>query len=284
MYVWSRYLLICSAAFFCGAIFAQEGMKEENEFRNYSESCPEHVKKFYYLNHTKQTFDFANRKKQEYSSLHKGKKSIWEVIELLDCLVDESDPDVDLPQSYHAYQTAEALRKDGHPRWLILTGFIHDLGKMLAFYGEPQWAVVGDTFPLGCPFSDKIVFHEYFKENPDFFITEFQKETNGIYKEGCGFDNLVMSFGHDEYLYQVVKNYLPEEASYIIRYHSFYAAHRQGAYSQFMDDKDRAMIDWLKVFSHYDLYSKNNEPIDVQSLRGYYQDLVKEFFPEDVAW
>lgn len=43
----------------------------------------------------------------------------------------------------HALQSAEAARKDGQPRWMILTALIHDLGKLLFFHGEPQWAVVG---------------------------------------------------------------------------------------------------------------------------------------------
>jgi len=50
----------------------------------------------------------------------------------------------------HLLQTAEAIRRDGHPRWFILTGLIHDLGKILCLWGEPQWAVVGDTNPGAC--------------------------------------------------------------------------------------------------------------------------------------
>src|SRR2546422_6255074 len=42
----------------------------------------------------------------------------------------------------------------------VLTGLIHDLGKVLCLFGEPQWAVVGDTFPVGCAHSDTIVFPE----------------------------------------------------------------------------------------------------------------------------
>jgi len=45
---------------------------------------------------------------------------------------------------------------------MVLAGFIHDPGKVLCLYGEPQLAVVGDTFPVGCAWSDKIVFPEYF--------------------------------------------------------------------------------------------------------------------------
>lgn len=53
------------------------------------------------------------------------------------------------------------------PDWLQLTGLIHDVGKLLALWGEPQWAAVGDTFPVGCAFSEKCVFHSFFEKNPD---------------------------------------------------------------------------------------------------------------------
>ena len=80
---------------------------------------------------------------------------IWEAMEFLNTLVDDSDPDTDLTQIEHLMQTAEAIRADGHPRWFILTGLIHDLGKILCLFGEPQWAVVGDTFPVGCRYSEQ---------------------------------------------------------------------------------------------------------------------------------
>ena len=36
--------------------------------------------------------------------------SIWDIINKLDEIVDESDPDTDLPQIIHCYQTAESIR------------------------------------------------------------------------------------------------------------------------------------------------------------------------------
>ena len=50
-------------------------------------------------------------------------------------MVDESDPDIDLPNSVHAFQTAERIRAE-HPdkEWFQLTGLIHDLGKVIFFY------------------------------------------------------------------------------------------------------------------------------------------------------
>src|ERR1700710_98401 len=141
-------------------------------------------------------------KEKEYFGLNKGQKSIWEAAEFLNTLVDDSDPDTDLTQIEHLLQTSEAMRRDGHPRWMVLTGFIHDLGKMLCFYDKPQWAVVGDTFPVGCAWSDKIVYPEFFNANPDRDRRELQTE-NGIYESGCGLRNVHMSWGHDEYLYRV---------------------------------------------------------------------------------
>lgn len=38
----------------------------------------------------------------------------------------------------------------------------------MVFYGEPQWAVVGDTFPVGCAWGDSIVYRKTsFLDNPD---------------------------------------------------------------------------------------------------------------------
>lgn len=84
---------------------------------------------------------------------------IWEAMELLNKLVDASDPDTDATQIEHLLQTAEAMRKDGKPEWMQVTGLVHDLGKLLYFFGsDGQWDVVGDTFVVGCAFpTDKIV-------------------------------------------------------------------------------------------------------------------------------
>jgi inositol oxygenase len=165
----------------------------------------------------------------------------------------------------------------------VLAGFIHDLGKLLCLYGEPQWAVVGDTFPVGCAYSDKIVFPEFFRDNPDSRTPGYQSKL-GIYSEGCGLDNVDLSWGHDEYLYHVVKDHLPEPALYMIRYHSFYPGHREGAYDYLLNDHDREMFHWVRKFNPYDLYSKGSERPKLEELRPYYTDLISEYFPNKIAW
>ena len=140
--------------------------KNEDEFRNYDAQADPGVAEFYRLNHTYQTYAYVLEKESQYFVLNKGEKSIWEAAEFLNTLVDDSDPDTDLTQIEHLLQTSEAIRRDGHPRWFVLTGFIHDLGKVLCLWGELQWGVVGDTFPVGCAYANEIVFPEYFRDNP----------------------------------------------------------------------------------------------------------------------
>ena len=257
--------------------------KTKNQFRNYKEPPRETVREFYRLNHTHQTFDFVLEKKKEFLALDKKRMGAWEAAEYLNTLVDDSDPDTDLSQLQHLLQTSEAIRADGHPDWFVLAGFLHDLGKVLCLFGEPQWAVVGDTYPVGCRYSDKVVFPEFFEGNPDFRNARYQTET-GVYEEGVGLDNVHLSWGHDEYIYNVVKDYLPEKALYMLRYHSFYAAHREGAYSHLMNDRDREMFEWVRKFNPYDLYSKSPVPPDADALRPYYEDLIAHYLPKSLRF
>jgi inositol oxygenase len=257
--------------------------KSESEFRQYDATANPGVAEFYRLNHEHQTVAYVLDKEAQYFGLNKGEKSIWEAAEYLNTLVDDSDPDTDLTQIEHLLQTSEAIRKDGHPRWFVLTGFIHDLGKVLCLYGEPQWGVVGDTFPVGCAYSDQVVFPEYFRGNPDIHVPEYQTKY-GIYEPNCGLDKVHMSFGHDGYIGEVMKNYLPEEALYMLRYHSFYAAHRHGAYKHLMNKHDEEMFAWVNQFNPYDLYSKGHTKPNLEEIKPYYDDLFAEFFPAKIAW
>jgi inositol oxygenase len=262
---------------------ATNPQKKKEQFRNYEANARPTVREFYRLNHRHQTYDFVQAKRKEFLGLNRKKMSVWEALEYLNTLVDDSDPDTDLSQLDHLLQTAEQIRQDGHPRWFILAGLIHDLGKILCLYGEPQWAVVGDTFPVGCAWSDKIVFHEFFSDNADSKEARFQTRL-GVYEEGKGLDSVTMSWGHDEYLYHVVKDYLPKEALYMIRYHSFYPAHRDGEYGYLMNQEDRDMFKWVQAFNPYDLYTKSHKKPDPAELRPFYDGLIKEYLPPTLNW
>jgi len=265
------------------ARYPQPGQKAREDYRNYDAPARDNVREFYRLHHQHQTYEFVLAKKREYLTLDHRAMTVLEAMEYLNQLVDDSDPDTDLSQIEHLLQSAESVRRDGQPRWFILTALIHDLGKILCLWGEPQWAVVGDTFPVGCAYSEKVVFPEFFVNNPDYQIPEYQTPA-GVYSEGCGLDHVHMSWGHDEYMYHVVKDYLPDEALYMIRYHSFYAAHKEGAYDHLMTDRDREMFQWVRKFNPYDLYSKGDEKPNLTQLKPFYQELIAEYFPATVRW
>ena len=253
--------------------------KTKKEFRDYQNSNrAKTVREFYKLNHQYQSFEFVSNKEDRFLKFNERKMSIWDAVDFLNTLVDDSDPDIELDQLQHLLQTSEAIRSDGHPDWFVLTGFLHDVGKVLCLFGEPQWAVVGDTFPVGCSFSKSIVHSEYFSLNPDSSNPNYNTKY-GIYKENCGLDNVKMSWGHDEYLYQIVKDYLPQESLYMIRYHSFYSQHKENAYNHLLNELDIKMFEWVKKFNKYDLYSKAPIPPDSQALRPYYEDLVSKYLP-----
>ncbi|ELU14250.1 hypothetical protein CAPTEDRAFT_100789 [Capitella teleta] len=190
-------------------------------------------------------------------------------------------------ECYLGFQTAERIR-EVHPEepWFHLTGLIHDLGKVMAMWGEPQWSTVGDTFLVGCSFSDQCVFgKDSFEFNADTKKDEYNTRL-GVYSENCGLSNIMMSWGHDEYMYRVLKNHptctLPEEAFYMIRFHSFYPWHTQEDYMYLCDNKDTEMLKW--VLDKFDLYSKGDSLPDTAALTPYYQSLVDEFLPGDIKF
>jgi inositol oxygenase len=257
--------------------------KTTEEYRNYDSPQRDTVREFYRLNHKYQTYEFVQEKRQEFLKFDKKRMPVWDAFNFLNQLVDDSDPDTDLDQFQHLLQTSEAIRRDGHPDWMVLTGLMHDMGKVLCLFGEPQWAVVGDTFPVGCAFSDKIIYSEFFKDNPDTY-NENYNSMYGVYEPNCGLRNVDMSWGHDEYVYQMMKDYLPEPGLYMLRYHSFYPWHREGAYDYLLDDHDREMLKWVNLFNPYDLYSKNPTPPDWNQLRPYYEDLVAKYLPEELKF
>ncbi len=252
--------------------------KKAAAFRNYEAPARDTVKEFYRQNHTWQSYDFVQQKRSEFLQFNKKEMPVWDAFQFLNQLVDDSDPDTDLDQFQHLLQTSEAIRADGHPDWMVLTGLMHDMGKVLCLFGEPQWAVVGDTFPVGCAYSDKVVYPEFFANNPDYSDERYNTKF-GVYQPGCGLRNVNMSWGHDEYVYQMMKDYIPEQGLYMLRYHSFYAWHREGEYSHLLDDHDREMLKWVKLFNPYDLYSKSPTPPDWKKLQPYYEDLVAKYLP-----
>ena len=71
---------------------------------------------------------------------------------------------------------------------------------------------------------------------------------------------------------------------YMIRYHSLYPWHKEGEYKHLMDDKDFKMLKWVKLFNKYDLYSKEDNELNIQELKKYYSKIVDKYIGKDLYW
>ena len=60
----------------------------------------------------------------------------------------------------------------------------------------------------------------------------------------------------------MLRNHLPEQGLYMLRYHSFYAWHREGAYDHPARRSRPGNAEMGEVVQPYDLYSKSPEPPD----------------------
>lgn len=57
---------------------------------------------------------------------------------------------------------------------------------------------------MGCAFRKEIIYPDTFSTNPDSNHPVYSTE-DGIYEKGCGLKKLMLSWGHDEYLYHIVR-------------------------------------------------------------------------------
>jgi len=262
-------------------------------FRRYDEQDDDpiqtRVKQHYYLQHQFQTVDFVKSRHEKWLNFTHARLTIFECLDLLNEFVDQSDPDLDDANIIHAFQTAESLRQAVPDKpWMHLTGLIHDLGKVMSIWGEAQWAVTGDTYPVGCYPVESIVYgQKSFNGNPDIEDERYNTKL-GMYKEGCGIENLTMTWSHDEYMYQVLKNdkncTLPDESLYSIRYHSFYPYHNCSEYMYFQNERDKEMRKYIDELNSCDLYSKHDEHHDIEALKPYYQTLIDKYIPGVLSW
>jgi Myo-inositol oxygenase len=69
------------------------GGEEATVFRDYANAC-DRVKNFYAEQHAKQTMEYNLRARKYFHEREKLRMSVWDAIEQLNTLVDDSDPDV----------------------------------------------------------------------------------------------------------------------------------------------------------------------------------------------
>lgn len=120
---------------------------------------------------------------------------------------------------------------------------------------------------------------ESFRDNPDITHPIYGTEC-GMYEPNCGISNLMLSWGHDEYMYQMLKANgctIPQVGLDMIRFHSFYPWHEKRAYAHLEAPEDQETLQWVKEFNKFDLYSKGDCLPDVDALKPYYVSLLHKY-------
>lgn len=273
--------------------------KADDDFRIYSEEASEKRVVDHYRDMRKfQTVNFYQKMEQKYSfenGKYRRMMTIEEAFAELEHYVDASDPDLDLPNRLHLLQTAEGIRRAGHPDWFQLVGLLHDVGKIMFLWGTgedgqdgysptgKQWALGGDTFVVGCKIpDDAVVFPQFNILNPDMADPRYNT-LYGMYEPHCGLDKLCWAWGHDEYMYRMLvanKTNIPRKGLDMVRYHSAYPMHDKGAWKHLLKPEDEERLDWVRLFNRFDLYTKdanNDIRTDIDELWPYYEGLLKKY-------
>lgn len=93
--------------------------KADEEFRVYDQATsPQRVVDHYRDMRLHHTVDFYRKMEESYDfsdGNYRKLMTIEEAFEELEQYVDASDPDLDLPNKLHLLQTAEGIRRSGHP-------------------------------------------------------------------------------------------------------------------------------------------------------------------------
>mmetsp|Transcript_18814 Transcript_18814/g.33958 ORF Transcript_18814/g.33958 Transcript_18814/m.33958 type:complete len:254 (-) Transcript_18814:82-843(-) len=243
------------------------------------------------LNHTVEFYERMEVKYDFSKGQCRREMTLTEAFAELEDYVDVSDPDLDLPNLVHLLQTAEAIRKDGHPDWMQLVGLLHDIGKIMFLWGSreegqesgadgQQWSLGGDTFVVGCEIPDCVVFPQFNKLNPDMQNPKLNT-AHGMYEAHCGLDALKFAWGHDEYAWRMLvanNTSIPQAGLDMVRYHSAYPMHDKGAYKHLLKPEDEERLEWITIFNKYDLYTKDQENmLDPKELLPYYLELADKY-------
>lgn len=249
--------------------------------RDYS-NAPNSVRTCYARQRAHHDVQFVYTMIDKYCVEYKRAMTVPQILQALDSVHDLSDPDLSLPNSQHALQAAHAALRAGEAPWMVVTALIHDFGKLLCVLApndddgtsaETQWSIVGDTFICGAAMPPSLPFQDLR------IATESEP-----YPLHCGLRRTTIAFGHDEFLYHVLRRMvltgtctLPMHALDAIRFHSLYAWHTDGAYTEFEDANDRALKPIVRRLNTYDLYSKCNtrQEYDAELAR-----LFTLFFPD----
>jgi predicted HD phosphohydrolase len=200
--------------------------------------------------HFRQDPELALALREKYKPMTFGKMKVYDALRMLAECIDPTDTELYcVDQLVHTLQVANGMEEDGiTDEALIVAALIHDLGKITELVGEKPEYVNGPNEPIG--------------EN----------------EPGCGLDNAIFTWNHDEFAYQKLKDHVPDHVAWLLRYHSL----RFDMSRDLMDDRDREYYEkYLGIFRKYDLGTKSIFRLPAKRLEDY-REVIERHFPEEI--
>ena len=179
-----------------------------------------------------------------------GTVRVYDAIAELAMIIDPLDPFLGcMSQLTHQLQLVEMMEKDGLDEHFLITGLIHDLGKLLIKFGD----------------EDPINVEAAGKKIP-------------LYGDaGAGLLNCTFRWDHGDFAYMRFKAHAPAEVSWLVRHHSIDIE----ACEPFMDARDREYTErLLRPFVAYD-NRKDLYALPKKQLEDY-RPLIDRMFPNEI--
>jgi inositol oxygenase len=205
-----------------------------------------------YERHLDQTKEMGTALEKKYEKPVFGRVRVWDLMERLAQCIDPSDSTLYcVSQLVHALQVVDGMERDGiQDKDFLITGLIHDLGKILLLTGEAPENVVCINTPIG------------------------------HYEKGVGLANCVFRWNHDQFIYSRFKDCVPDHIAWLLRYHSIYLP----TCEHLMDERDLMyMKRYLRVFTKYDTGTKSLYHLPKNGIEKA-RALIEETFPETILF
>ncbi len=205
-----------------------------------------------YERHLDQTKEMVAALNKKYEKPVFGRVRVWNLMERLAQCIDPSDSTLYcVSQLVHALQVVAGMERDGiQDKDFLITGLIHDLGKILLLTGEAPENVVCFNTPIG------------------------------RYEKGVGLANCVFQWNHDQFIYSRFKDFVPDYIAWLLRYHSIYVPECE----HLMDERDRMYTQrYLRVFEKYDKGTTSLYHLPKNGIEKY-RALIEDTFPETILF
>ena len=251
--------------------------KSVTQFRDYDNALPR-VEAFYAANHKHQTLDFVLEKKREYLSLNRKTFTVWEALEFLNSLVDDSDPDVDFTQIEHALQTAESIRAADQPRWFIVTGWSTTSARSCASSASRSGRSSATRSRSAAAGRPRLSTATSSARIPTGSCPSIRPRTGSTSPAAASTTSTCRGATTSTSTTRS-RGSCPDEALYMLRYHSFYPWHKEEEYSHLLERQGPLDAEVGAGVQPLRPVSKGSARPNVEELMPYYEELDEGVLP-----